>query len=181
MLKELVSLKGTQNVTWHIDSQAKSYMSCTLIENITCHIIIFSKISLHGNRFRFQEWEQLRENSGTRISLFSIQKSGIFDDYELLTDAADNHRKRKRYLNFEEELKKVSMKLGGLLLVGGVESEGKSQETAKNCKPEAAASSEELEKKMKKEEKAREKELKKLKAAQKAEAAKQLTLFCLFI
>ncbi|XP_015087822.1 valine--tRNA ligase, mitochondrial 1 [Solanum pennellii] len=59
------------------------------------------------------------------------------------------------------------------------ESESKSQETVKNCKPEAAASEgkqltpEELEKKKKKEEKAREKELKKLKAAQKAEAAKQ--------
>ncbi|XP_009598164.1 valine--tRNA ligase, mitochondrial 1-like [Nicotiana tomentosiformis] len=61
------------------------------------------------------------------------------------------------------------------------DSSGKSQETVKNCKTEAAAAAsdgkeltpEELEKKKKKEEKAREKELKKLKAAQKAEAAKK--------
>ncbi|XP_070006507.1 valine--tRNA ligase, mitochondrial 1-like isoform X2 [Nicotiana sylvestris] len=61
------------------------------------------------------------------------------------------------------------------------DSSGKSHETVKNCKTEAAAAAsdgkeltpEELEKKKKKEEKAREKELKKLKAAQKAEAAKK--------
>ncbi|MCD9560685.1 hypothetical protein HAX54_019429 [Datura stramonium] len=35
------------------------------------------------------------------------RKSDIFDDYELLTDAADNQRKRKRYLNFEEEWKNL--------------------------------------------------------------------------
>ncbi|XP_016463818.1 valine--tRNA ligase, mitochondrial 1 [Nicotiana tabacum] len=61
------------------------------------------------------------------------------------------------------------------------DSSGKSHETVKNCKTEAAAAAsdgkeltpEELEKKKKKEEKAKEKELKKLKAAQKAEAAKK--------
>ncbi|KAK4720218.1 hypothetical protein R3W88_018556 [Solanum pinnatisectum] len=34
-------------------------------------------------------------------------KPDILDDYELLTDGVDNQRKRKRYLNFEEEWKNL--------------------------------------------------------------------------
>lgn len=34
-------------------------------------------------------------------------KSVILDDHELLTDGVDNQRKRKRYLNFEEEWKNL--------------------------------------------------------------------------
>ncbi|XP_060177557.1 uncharacterized protein LOC132607553 isoform X1 [Lycium barbarum] len=43
------------------------------------------------------------------LALHKLQerKSDILDDYELLTDGVDNHRKRKRYLNFEEEWKKL--------------------------------------------------------------------------
>ncbi|KAJ8559367.1 hypothetical protein K7X08_003425 [Anisodus acutangulus] len=41
------------------------------------------------------------------LALHKLQKrkSDIVDDYELLTDSVDNQRKRKRYLNFEEEWK----------------------------------------------------------------------------